>query len=274
MNHSNKLLKLSNILRKSSKAQEKLQLLLPLLIKDQIFENRIFISGGYVRDLVKGISSNDLDLVVQLNGGSKLFCQYLIHLFDGYVVYQMLNPLYPTYNIKFKQNIEYNGKIYNVKGASLDISDTSLKRFSEDSGKEKLFIYGNLYQDACQRDFTINSLFKNISTNKILDLTKHGLQDIKNNLLRTIPNINKNSLLYNNPKIMLRYCRFFAKYKMNYLQQDVQKMREYAQRVLTLQTQSIIKQLKKVTNDQLELYITMAKNIEIYQYIEKYLNSI
>ena len=37
------------------------------------FENRTYIVGGYVRDMLLGKESNDLDLVVELdNGGAKL----------------------------------------------------------------------------------------------------------------------------------------------------------------------------------------------------------
>lgn len=271
MNSSSMLLKISNCLKTASQSQEKLQLLLKEIIIDSLFYGKIFISGGYVRDLVKGIQSNDLDLVVQLNGGSKLFCQYLIQLFDGYVIYEMLNPQYPTYNIKFKQNIEFNGILYQVKNSSLDISDTALIRFPQDSPRQKLFVYGTLKQDAMQRDFTINSLFKNIVNDEILDLTKCGIKDIKDNLLRTIPGVDKNRLFYNNPKVMIRFCRFFAKYKMNYLQQDVQSMRNFAQRVLTIHPQSIQRQVKKVDKQYLNDYIQMAKNIQIYDYIKKFI---
>ena len=270
MSFASKLLFVSNNLRTAGLAQNKLEKLLPLLIKDTIFQNRIYISGGYVRDFVKGVQSNDLDLVVQLNGGSKLFSEYLISLFDGYVVYEMLNPHYPTYNIKFKENIVFDNALYQVKDSSLDISDTSMRRFPQDSNREKLFIYGNLYQDAIQRDFTINTLFKNVSTGKIVDLTGYGVKDIKDNLLRTIPGINRNRLFYDNPKVMLRFCRFFAKYQMKYIEQDVQYMRTNSQRILTLTQDSIIKQLGKVDDSFKQPFIQMAKNIGVYQYIEKY----
>lgn len=270
MSNSSKLIQIANQLKTASNAEVSLQKLIVHIVKDQIFQNKLFISGGYVRDFVKGILSNDLDLVVQLNGGSKLFCQYLIELFDGYVIYQMLNPSYPTYNIRFKQNVVYDGCEYNVKNASLDISDTSLKRFPEDSDKQKLFIYGTLYQDAMQRDFTINSLFKNICTGQLIDFTGYGINDIKNNLLRTIPGRNKHRLFYDNPKIMMRFCRFFAKYKMNFCKEDVEYIRINAQRLLTLTQQSIRKQLAKVSDDFKQQYYKMAKYVGIYDYLIKY----
>ena len=104
--------------------------------------------------------------------------------------------------------------MFNVQTASIDITDTLKIRYAEDSNEFPLFKNGNLFQDAMQRDFTINSLFLNISNNKIIDFTKLGITDIKNNLLRLIPNRDNEEIIYNNPKILLRYCRFFAKYKI------------------------------------------------------------
>ena len=281
MSNAFKLLKLSNILRNAGIAQAKLEKLLSEIIKDQIFQNKIFICGGFVRDYVKQLTENsyvnfdlinDLDLVIQLNGGSKLFCDYLINLFDGYIVYEMLNPNYPTYNVKFKQNITYNGVLYQVKNSNLDISDTAYKRFNQDSNHQKLFIFGDLKKDVMQRDFTINSLYKNISNGIIYDLTHLGVHDIEQNILRTIPNIDVDSLLYNNPKIMLRFCRFYAKYQMKYIYSDIMHMRSNAERILTLEKDSIMKELSKVDSKYMEDYIKMAKYINIYQYLENYVN--
>lgn len=232
------------------------------------FQQITYVSGGYVRDYVKNIESNDLDLVVQYKNGAKQLSDFLISLFDGYITYEKLNPHYPTYNLKFKQDIPYDGKIFKVKNADIDISDTAKIRYAEDTNKKELFIYGNLTQDAYQRDFTINALYQNIFNKEIIDPTKLGLKDIKNNLLRLIPSSNQQQKLYNNPKLLLRYCRFFAKYKMNVLNDDIKKMCKYSYRIETLDDQSIKKELDKIPKQNIQSAIEMMKKICIHDFIK------
>lgn len=242
------------------------------VLKDTLFENITYISGGYVRDYVKGIQSNDLDLVVQANEGSKQLSDFILNLFDGYVSYEKLNPLYPTYNLVFKDDIVYQNKKYFLNGADIDISDTAKARYAQDSGKSELFVYGNLTEDAMQRDFTMNSLYLKLNGNEIIDPTGYGIDDIKNNLLRLIPNANFEEKLYNNPKVLLRYCRFYAKYKMNVLSSDIKVMQKFADRITTLENQQIEKEINKIPQDSLFEAKKMMSLIGIYKKISNYFN--
>lgn len=45
--------------------------------------------------------------------------------------------------------------------------------------------FGTPEQDALRRDFTINSLFYNIDSEAVEDLTGHGKEDLKAGLIRT-----------------------------------------------------------------------------------------
>ncbi|MCP4483747.1 MAG: CCA tRNA nucleotidyltransferase [Flavobacteriaceae bacterium] len=44
---------------------------------------------------------------------------------------------------------------------------------------------GTPKEDAFRRDFTVNSLFFNINTEKIEDFTSKGLEDMQNKIMRT-----------------------------------------------------------------------------------------
>lgn len=270
---SNKIYKLSQIINPiiAGAAEKNSLQFLQVLLKNTTFDNITYVSGGYVRDFVKGIESNDLDLVVQAKQGAKQLSDFILNLFDGYVAYQKLNPLYPTYNLLFKDNITMNGKKYCLKGADIDISDTAKARYAEDSGKKQLFIYGDLKDDACQRDFTMNSLYLQLNNNKILDPTGLGITDIKKNLIRLIPQGNCQMKLFNNPKVLLRYCRFYAKYHMNVVKKDIYLMNKYAYRITTLQDQQIQKEIDKIPNNCLQQAISMMKLIGIYNTIQRFL---
>ena len=58
------------------------------------------------------------------------------------------------------------------------------EEYEEGSRKPKVDS-GSLKDDVDRRDFTTNSLLKNLSTGEILDLTGMGKQDIKDGIVRT-----------------------------------------------------------------------------------------
>lgn len=257
----------------SGTAEQKTEKLLPYIIQGTIFEDITYISGGYVRDEIKGIQSNDLDLVIQLEDGAKLFSDYIINLFGDKVFVEQLNINYPTYNIKFLDNIILDGKFFKVKDADVDVSDTVKIRFNQDSGKTKLYVCGNLQDDCKQRDFTINSLFKRVIDGKILDLTGVGIYDIKNNILRTISDTNADITFYNNPKTIIRLCRFFARYDMRVPQYVIDKASNNAYRINTLEKDTIEKQFAKVQKKDWDKFIYMMKKTDIYYFVQRILKN-
>ena len=69
-------------------------------------------------------------------------------------------------------------------------------------------VYGSLEDDAQRRDFTINALYYDPSTERILDYA-HGVHDIRNRLVRLIGDPEQRYL--EDPVRMLRAVRFAAK---------------------------------------------------------------
>jgi len=61
-------------------------------------------------------------------------------------------------------------------------------------------------KDVYSRDLTINSLLKSLHTGKVLDITKKGLNDIKNKIIRTM--LPANFVCQRNPLVILRALRF------------------------------------------------------------------
>lgn len=249
--------------------EEKTEKLLPILFKDTIFEKDVYISGGYVRDEVMGIISNDLDLVIEKEDGSKLLSEYFKKIFHNSVYVEQLNVNYPTYNVKFLDNISFGNSFFDVEGADIDISDTVKIRYPEDSELPKLYEYGTLMDDCLQRDFTINTLYKDVNTGKIIDLTGFGIKDINNKILRTIPKRNPNKLFYNQPKALLRLCRFYAKYDMTVPTYVTNSASNNAYRIKTLSVESIQKELNKMNNLNKDKIVYMMKKIDIYYFINK-----
>lgn len=67
--------------------------------------------------------------------------------------------------------------VIRVQGEFIDLVNLRSEEYGEDSRVPVIKI-GTPEQDALRRDLTINSMFYNINTRQIEDLTKHGLEDL------------------------------------------------------------------------------------------------
>jgi tRNA nucleotidyltransferase/poly(A) polymerase len=77
--------------------------------------------------------------------------------------------------------------------------------------------FGTAEEDAQRRDFTINSLFYNLNSRRIEDLTGHGLCDLLERQLVRTPLPPRTTFL-DDPLRLLRAVRFAARWAVrNYL---------------------------------------------------------
>ncbi|MFC3606266.1 polynucleotide adenylyltransferase PcnB [Stutzerimonas tarimensis] len=86
-------------------------------------------------------------------------------------------------------------------------------------------IYGTLDDDAQRRDFTINALYYDPSSERIVDHT-HGMQDIRNRLIRLIGDPEQR--YQEDPVRMLRAVRFAAKLDFDVERHSAEPIRELA----------------------------------------------
>ena len=131
--------------------------------------SKLFIVGGYVRNSLLGIGNTDIDLAGNLTP------EKVAHILKdtkfeivsksqqlGYVKIKCENEVYEY--TAFRKDNYYNGGTHKVQSIS----------YVED-----------LRQDAMRRDFTINALYYDIETQKIIDIYS-GLLDLKNEVVRTV----------------------------------------------------------------------------------------
>ena len=130
---------------------------------------KLFIVGGYVRNSLLGIGNTDVDLagnlppekVVQILQGTKFqVVEKSAQL--GYVKIKCEDEMYEY--TAFRKDNYYPTGTHKVQSIS----------YVED-----------LRQDAMRRDFTINALYYDIETQKIIDIYS-GLLDLKNEVVRTV----------------------------------------------------------------------------------------
>lgn len=182
--------------------------LLRSLIKDTEFENKSFIAGGYVRDEILGKPSKDIDIVVELPSGGIAFADFITKKLN--IFKKGSNPtIFPTFGTaKFNlRGIKYKG--VDLSDQDIECVMTRKEQYHEKNRKPDVSP-GTLKDDVERRDFTVNSLLKNLSTGEIVDLTGMGREDIKKGIIRTP--LDPDIIFKDDPLRILRAIRFSCKY--------------------------------------------------------------
>ena len=160
------------------------------IITENNFKNiEIRVVGGWVRDHLLNIPSNDLD--INIKG------------LDPNIFVKLLNE-----KVNKNKFILVNRTLKRPNGREIQLIKTTIY----DTLIDFVELKDSAIEDAKKRDFTINALFYNILENKIEDVLNLGITNLKKGIIRicaTPPNqiINYDSLP------ILRMLRFALKYK-------------------------------------------------------------
>ena len=144
------------------------------LIQPHLQNKQTYIVGGYLRDVILGRESSDIDIVTFLED-SKTVAQKLAKNLKAYLV--TLDETNQIYRIVLPDKITY-----------IDIA--------QGEGK-------NIEEDLLRRDFSINALGYDLYNKKIIDVT-NSISDIHNKIIREISKKN----IEDDPIRMLRAYRF------------------------------------------------------------------
>ena len=159
--------------------------LLKNIIKENKLENiELWIVGGWVRDHLLNIPSNDIDILIK--GFSPITFSELIKKF-------LNKEHFFTANSNLKTQ---DGTIVNL--TKTQIYDTMVD-FVE--------LFTDINEDVKRRDFTFNSIYYNILENKIEDVLGKGINDLKNGIIR------KNQLFIKESIHILRMLRFASNFQ-------------------------------------------------------------
>lgn len=170
------------------------------LIKDSLFEGKVYIVGGFVRDAILGNPIKDVDIVVETPDGGIAFATWLAYHTGCHV--NGKNPcVFPTYGTA-KMQIYSDPELSDIE---LECVQTRKEKYNKET-RNPSTAYGSIQEDAMRRDLTINALYYNISTDEVCDFTKRGLDDIKNQVIRTTGDANM--IFDDDPLRILRVVRF------------------------------------------------------------------
>ena len=178
------------------------------------WQGKVFIAGGYVRDEFMGKDPKDLDLLVNSPNGGIEFAKWITKQVGSYKGGPDETPgsnpvIFPRFGTaKFNlRGVIHNG----IDLSDMDIESVMPRKEQYTAGSRKPVVTGGeLKDDVERRDFTVNSLLKDLSTGEILDLTGMGKADIQAGIIRTP--LNPDKIFTDDPLRMLRAVRFAVKY--------------------------------------------------------------
>jgi poly(A) polymerase len=212
------------------------------LIKGSEWEGKVFIVGGYVRDYMLGKDPKDLDLMVNKQNGGEDFAEWVTQKVGNYK--KGSNPvIFPNFGTaKFNLNgVSHNG----IDLTGTDIESVMPRSEEYKSGSRKPEVgFTSLQGDAERRDLTVNSLFKNLSTGEILDLTGKGMDDLKKGVIRTP--LDPSKTFTDDPLRMLRVIRFYAKYKWKVPGYIIKALKANASQINNISAERISAELDKM----------------------------
>lgn len=168
-------------------------------IRGTEFEGRVMTVGGCVRDELMELEIKDIDLCVSLPGGGIRFAEWLKEkglTTKGVTVY----PNYGTAMLHLKP----------FPDVELEFVQTRKEKYIDHSCRNPVTAFGSIEDDCMRRDLTINSLYCDVSTDEIIDITGNGVNDIRNHIIRTPADPD---LTYDDdPLRILRCIRFASRY--------------------------------------------------------------
>lgn len=188
------------------------------VIKDTSWEGHVYTVGGCCRDAIMGCDIHDVDLAVTVPDGGVMFALWLEH--KGLTVDPpVLFRRFSTSKLRLKAFPEHE----------IEIVQTRCEQYTDANSRNPEVCFGTIMEDCERRDLTINSLYQNVSTGELLDLTGRGVEDIKNCRIRTP--MSPEDTFSDDPLRILRAIRFAVKYGWEIPNDMREAMKSNAQRL-------------------------------------------
>lgn len=153
-------------------------------------------TGGWVRDKVLGVGSQDIDVGINDMTGHQFGLalekylaipdkveEYASLASDGDSFERAVGSLHKiAANPEKSKHLETcKTRVFNLE---LDLVNLRKETYTEDSRNPQME-FGTPMEDALRRDATVNALFYNLQTSSVEDFTGKGLQDIRDKVFRT-----------------------------------------------------------------------------------------
>ncbi|KAJ6604152.1 hypothetical protein DFH09DRAFT_1121786 [Mycena vulgaris] len=164
------------------------------------------IAGGWVRDKLLGMQSNDIDIALTDMMGE----DFANHLAAFAKVKNVKTGPLAIFNPNPEQSKHLQTARIPIFGLDLDLVNLRSEEYANNSRIPTAVTFGTPLQDALRRDITINALFYNIHTRSVEDCTEKGIEDLKSGTIRT-PLPPRETFL-DDPLRILRSLRFASRF--------------------------------------------------------------
>ncbi|KAL8793698.1 MAG: hypothetical protein Q9195_003747 [Heterodermia aff. obscurata] len=180
-------------------------------------------AGGWVRDKLLGLPSDDIDVCIDNLTGYKfviLMQDFVNATYDAEKAKNILGTLAKVdANPDKSKHLETT--IMRVFRLHLDFVNLRKEVYDENS-RTPTMTFGTAEEDALRRDSTINSLFFNITSSEVEDFTGRGLQDLEHKIIKTP--LAPYETFRDDPLRVLRHIRFASKLGFTIASVDEQAM--------------------------------------------------
>ena len=211
---------------------------------------KAFVIGGFVRDLILGNRSKDIDIVVQ--GDGTIFAQKIAKILRVKKV-----SVFKTYGTAHFQ----------YKDIDVEFVGARKESYSEDSRNPEV-APGTLEEDQFRRDFTINALAIDLDPSNfgVLIDPFDGIADLEKGMIRTP--LDPSITFQDDPLRMLRAIRFATKLSFKLDIACLRSIKEQAQRIKIISRERITDELNKIIlSNQPSRGFKLLKSTDLLEYI-------
>lgn len=218
------------------------------VIKDTPWEGKVYTVGGCLRDAMMGHDIHDVDLAVAVPDGGVLFPLWLQD--EGLT----LEP--PKLFRRFSSSRLHLKAFPNEE---IEVVQTRREQYTDENSRNPEVCFGSLQDDCERRDLTINSLYQNVSTGEILDLTGRAIDDIRNHRIRTP--MEPDDTYSDDPIRILRTLRFAVRYGWEIPDDLMESMKKNAGRMRIVRRPRVSTEFEKImeSNDPVKLLKLMKE---------------
>jgi poly(A) polymerase len=234
---------------------EKIVETLKNIIKGTQYENHVFTVGGCERDLLLNNPIKDVDIVVDMENGGIKFAQWLYdnaHIDGTIVVYEHFG----TAMFRLRE----------CPYETIEAVQTRKECYRDMESRNPETAFGTIEDDCQRRDFTVNAIYRNISTGEILDLNGKSFSDIGKKIIRTCgdPDI----IFSEDPLRILRAIRFRTRLGFTIENKTFEGMKKHLHRLEIISRERITDEFcKMVQSNKAYDAVRLISNIEALKYV-------
>ena len=199
------------------------------VIRDAVQNERVFVIGGFVRDLLLGRTCKDIDIVIE--GSGIELAEKIAEKVNATKVSVFKN--FGTAMIKLKDGYEIE-----FVGARKESYDRNSRKPTVENG--------TIEDDQKRRDFRINALAISLNKATYGDLVDPfgGVTDLKNKLIKTP--LEPGVTYSDDPLRMMRAIRFASQLGFNIHHTSLSAIRENKERISIISQERITSELNKI----------------------------